>query len=371
MGDLDESGTLDQGVLSDLQTEVNNKAPIANPTFTGVVSTPALTLTSNQLIRHTVTGITASVTQTQGNGVLTGTVNEVTTVANTNDTVTLPTAVGGLQIEVKNNGSNTLQIFPASGDDLGEGINTPITLIAGNILVFSCIDSTNWYVRNTPIPHYAEMYDQDNTDAFVITDAGTDRQSYHTNGLTGGTIKGWTFDAGGAGTSYPIASIADGGGGEIAVTTTGEHGLAVGDIISQSNCADTAYNGVFVVNTINSVTEYEVTAVFTATDTGTVDQGATLGVNVNANGIYKLTWNISATPSINNDNIEFGLYKNAAVITGSKIRNKFGNSSDFDSVSGNSIVTITTGDKISFFVSNLDGSGNVTIRDINVSLIKI
>jgi len=65
-------------------------------------------------------GITASITQSQGQGALTAEVNEVSTVANVDDTVTLPTAVAGLKIIIINKGVSDLQIFPASGDDLGE-----------------------------------------------------------------------------------------------------------------------------------------------------------------------------------------------------------------------------------------------------------
>jgi hypothetical protein len=96
-------------------------------------------------IRHGVTaGITASVTQTQGNGALTTEVNEVSTVANANDTVTLPTAAVGWRVVVINNGANTLQIFPASGDNLGAGVDTAMTLANGSRITFHAFDATNW-----------------------------------------------------------------------------------------------------------------------------------------------------------------------------------------------------------------------------------
>lgn len=96
------------------------------------------------LKRLTTAGITASVTQTQGQGALTSEINEVATVANTNDTVTLPSAVAGYKITVINNGANTLQIFPASGDNLGAGLNTATTLAAGSNVVYVAYDATNW-----------------------------------------------------------------------------------------------------------------------------------------------------------------------------------------------------------------------------------
>jgi hypothetical protein len=92
-----------------------------------------------------VAGITASTTQTQGQGALTGTVNQVSTVANTNDTVTLPTAAAGVTVIIKNSGANTLRIYPASGDNLGAGVDTATTLAAGAAVQFITYDDTNWF----------------------------------------------------------------------------------------------------------------------------------------------------------------------------------------------------------------------------------
>ena len=106
-----------------------------------------LALGNDVLIQRDVNaGLTASVTQTQGNGALTADVNEIATVANTNDTVTLPTAVAGLKIVIINNGANTLQIFPASGDNLGSGADTATTLANGSNVVFVAFDATNWEI---------------------------------------------------------------------------------------------------------------------------------------------------------------------------------------------------------------------------------
>jgi len=67
------------------------------------------------------TGLTAGTTQTQAGGLaLTATINDVTTVANTNDAVTLITAVAQVKQTVYNNGANVLQVFPAASDNLGE-----------------------------------------------------------------------------------------------------------------------------------------------------------------------------------------------------------------------------------------------------------
>ena len=95
---------------------------------------------------ETHAGITASTTQTQGNGVLLSTYNQIGTVANANDTVTLTAAAIGVLQTVTNNGANTLQIFPASGDNLGAGVGTATTLAVGNTLRFHAYDSINWNI---------------------------------------------------------------------------------------------------------------------------------------------------------------------------------------------------------------------------------
>lgn len=92
----------------------------------------------------TTTGITASTTQSQGQGALTTELNEISTCANTNDTVTLQAASAGKSQIVINNGAQTLQIFPASGDDLGAGVDTSTTLTAGSSAWFIAYDGTNY-----------------------------------------------------------------------------------------------------------------------------------------------------------------------------------------------------------------------------------
>jgi len=90
------------------------------------------------------TSIAASTTQSQGQMALTKQLNIVTTVANANDVVTLPTALTGRRCCVANLGANTLQIFPAASDNLGAGVNTSTTLAAGVNVTFKAYDATNW-----------------------------------------------------------------------------------------------------------------------------------------------------------------------------------------------------------------------------------
>ena len=95
---------------------------------------------------RTMAGITASTTQTQGQGPLTAVVNEISVVANANDTVTLPSAGAGKTCVIINNGAQTLRIYPASGDNLGAGVNTATTLTATSRRRYVAYDSTNWAI---------------------------------------------------------------------------------------------------------------------------------------------------------------------------------------------------------------------------------
>lgn len=98
----------------------------------------------------TVAGITASTTQTQGNGALTGDINQISTVGTTNDTATLPSVAAGKTCFVANDGANTLKLYPGSGQTLGAGTNTSITMAAGERAMFKGIDTTTW-VRQNPL----------------------------------------------------------------------------------------------------------------------------------------------------------------------------------------------------------------------------
>ena len=96
---------------------------------------------------HGIAGITASTSQSQGNGPLTADVNVIATVGSANDTCTMPTAVAWMRVTVINNdGANTMRLYPASGDDLGAGVDAYTTLAAGSNITYQAIDAVNWEV---------------------------------------------------------------------------------------------------------------------------------------------------------------------------------------------------------------------------------
>lgn len=56
--------------------------------------------------------------QTSGSSVIVSALARVTIVATTNDSVTLPLSVRGMEVVVVNDGANSLNIFPALGDQI-------------------------------------------------------------------------------------------------------------------------------------------------------------------------------------------------------------------------------------------------------------
>jgi len=103
------------------------------------------------------TGLTASATQTQAGGLaLTNVTNDITTVANPNDAVTLPTAAVNDVVKIYNNGANVLQVFPAASDNLGNGVDASTTIDPGEFGIFTAKDATNW-ITVINIPPYGQL----------------------------------------------------------------------------------------------------------------------------------------------------------------------------------------------------------------------
>lgn len=105
-----------------------------------------LTLSGTRFLQHSqTTGITASTTQTQGQQPLTRGHNVIATCATANDTVTMPSCVAGRDLSIANNGAETLQVFPASGDSIdGGSVDASITIASGSRALFRGDDGTNW-----------------------------------------------------------------------------------------------------------------------------------------------------------------------------------------------------------------------------------
>lgn len=253
---------------------------------------------------------------------------------------------------------------------MGNGVNISTELEPNEGIKLFAFDTTNWGIEAETEIFHAEFHDEDNTDAFVITQQ-LGLQGYHSDGVVLGDLAGWTFDAGGAGTSFPIASISDNGGGTILVTTTGTHGITVGNIITQSNLTDTAYEGVFKVLTVPTTTTYTVTAVYTATDTGTMDEPAQLAINPIAVGVYSVDYSLSGDTVSNNETFDFEVYCDATKITGTKRTNKFGTGGDINTMGGGGIYSVPVDGRIALILENQDSAGNFTIESFSLRVIRL
>jgi len=91
-------------------------------------------------------GLTAHVGSAQGNGVIKSSINVYSTVANTGDAATLPAVFEvGTQVMVKNDGANSMDVFPASGDDAGAGTNTAVAVANGvGALFVATVANATW-----------------------------------------------------------------------------------------------------------------------------------------------------------------------------------------------------------------------------------
>jgi len=316
------------------------------------------------------TGIIASTTQTQGNSAITAHVNEIKTVANDNDAVTLPTAREGDEISIINNGDKTLQIFPAAGDNLGNGLNLSTLLEVNEEIKLFAIDDTNWHIEDTTEIFHAEIHEEDNTTAFTIN-ATDEHHAYHSSTVVSGDTVGWTFDSGSNGTQIAISSIADATGGNITVTTSTNHNIEVGDTVCHTGLSDSAYVGFFTILTKPSSTTYTVTAPYTATGTGFMSEPSYIQVKDIAVGKYLILWTASLSAVGNGVTFDFFLHDGMSVITGSKGRHRIANASTFKMIGGQSVRHVISGDRIFFALSNTTNATNLTIRDFSLITLKL
>jgi hypothetical protein len=80
-----------------------------------------------------------------GATLIAATKNRFTTIANTGDSALLPVAAPGLHYYVRNAGTNSMNVFPNTGDAInGAGANTAFALAAGKMALFISMAKGNW-----------------------------------------------------------------------------------------------------------------------------------------------------------------------------------------------------------------------------------
>lgn len=104
--------------------------------------------TQNSIINDTVlAGLTAHAGGGQGSAVLLKSgMNEVTVCATIGDSTILPASVAGADIYVANKGAASMNVFPATGEQINKaGANTAFAVAAGKNVIFFCVAVGNWY----------------------------------------------------------------------------------------------------------------------------------------------------------------------------------------------------------------------------------
>ena len=95
-------------------------------------------------------GLTAHTDSVQGAGVILSSYNVYSTVGTTGDAATLPavfTIDPSTLVYVKNDGANSMDVFPASGDDAGAGADTAVAVAAGDFAVFMATAANSTWTK--------------------------------------------------------------------------------------------------------------------------------------------------------------------------------------------------------------------------------
>jgi len=209
--------------------------------------------------------------------------------------------------------------------------------------------------------YYGEMYIADNATATTVN---AQSQWHALDGqVVTGLVHGFTYAAGSNGV---IASTADAGSGSVTINDTA-HGLSAGDFITINGTTD--YNGIFEVQTA-ATDSFTITDTWTSDQSGYWQQGASLTCDVGSGGTYRGQWSSSGISETNAHIFDFAPCINTTVSTKAKARRKFSNA-DYGVFSGCGLMQIAEGDIVQFLIQNTSGTGDVTIRTIDLNIVKI
>tara|TARA_R110000796_G_scaffold87063_1_gene188167 strand:- start:1834 stop:2826 length:993 start_codon:yes stop_codon:yes gene_type:complete len=133
-------------IKTDTDTGIGSAGADTFSVITGAVEAIRYTENVGVLQTHQLNaGLTADSGSIQGGTPLTSTYNQIATCATTGDSVTLPSAAAGNKVTIVNNGANACDVFPASGDNLGAGADTAVSLAAGANITYIAYDTTNYF----------------------------------------------------------------------------------------------------------------------------------------------------------------------------------------------------------------------------------
>lgn len=176
-------------------------------------------------------------------------------------------------------------------------------------------------------------------------------------------VNGVTFNAGSTGA---ITVYAGPDGGQVTVTSN-DHGLSNGDIITISG--STNYNGIYEISNVSTHT-FEITAAWLGNDAaGTWRNGSNYVID--KTGIYLTSWQLSAHSSGANKTYRFSMSHNDTICPQGLQRRKFAIQDDEGSVAGSCILSLTSGDIITFNVYGETDSTDITLDEVTLNLFRI
>ena len=127
------------------ETQINSELNDIAAEITNSLDKDGQTSVTGLLKLSVAVNVTANTGSVQGNNPISTMFYEIATCANPGDSCTLPVAVAGQLVIVVNNGAQSADIFPASGDKIdGGSVNVAFALASGANALFICQDGTDW-----------------------------------------------------------------------------------------------------------------------------------------------------------------------------------------------------------------------------------
>lgn len=218
------------------------------------------------------------------------------------------------------------------------------------------------HLISTGANHYASYNIHANSTATDIGEAGT---YIGARGFSSVVVSNFTFDAGSTG---PIASFADGSGGQVVIADVA-HGLEDGEIISISGT--TNYNGVFTVQNKADDT-FEITHSWDGDD-GAANwyQASNLVVGSGGDGEHIIIYTVNAESAGANKEFDWHIFINATRNDASHADHFFTGATSEQNISGHTAVSISEGDVIGLYVSDITDGTNIIHKSATVTIHKL
>jgi hypothetical protein len=225
------------------------------------------------------------------------------------------------------------------------------------------------YTQNPSIKGVGEMTEYGNAVVIGVAQVNT-YNPVHTVGVVAGELDGFTFLAGTDGT---YTSIANAGGGQITVNTTGAHGMVAGQVVVLTSATDVGYQPPnptwFVIQSVTA-TSFNVIAVFTNTATGTYDRGSCLIAGPDAAGWYKLTWDVTVKPTGSGKDFKVAPFQNETLLTKGAQEAILSIATGAACLASSLVLSVDAGDVLTIGIANTTDATDVTVRNLELCLVR-